>query len=76
MQIGKYNAKTKKFTPFKEVKDENYVETINEIVYNRFVISKKILESNLAQAKKNFKEKRSGFISSDSHGPNESGKRT
>ena len=45
-EYGKYNAGTKKFTPFKELKDENYVEKINEIVYNKFVISKKILESN------------------------------
>ena len=43
---GKYNAAKKVFTPFKELDDENYVEKINEIVYNKFVISKNILEND------------------------------
>lgn len=44
---GKYNASTKVFTPFnnKQV-DEDYIENINTKVYNKFVISKNILETN------------------------------
>ena len=44
---GKYNASTKVFTPFnnKQV-DEDYIESINTKVYNKFVISKNILETN------------------------------
>lgn len=45
-EYGKYNAAKKVFTPFKELDDENYVEKINEIVYNKFVISKNILEND------------------------------
>lgn len=44
---GKYNAATKVFTPFNnEQVDENYIESINTKVYNKFVISKNILETN------------------------------
>lgn len=44
---GKYNASTKVFTPFNnEQVDEDYIESINTKVYNKFVISKNILETN------------------------------
>lgn len=44
---GKYNAPTKVFTPFNnEQVDEDYIESINTKVYNKFVISKNILETN------------------------------
>lgn len=44
---GKYNASTKVFTPFNnEQIDEDYIESINTKVYNKFVISKNILETN------------------------------
>ena len=44
---GKYNASTKIFTPFNnEQVDEDYIESINTKVYNKFVISKNILETN------------------------------
>ena len=44
---GKYNASTKVFTPFNnEQVDEDYIENINTKVYNKFVISKNILETN------------------------------
>lgn len=44
-QYGKYNASTKKFTAFKDVEDD-YVKRMNEEVYNKYVISKNILESD------------------------------
>ena len=40
---GKYNASTKVFIPFKEV-NEGYVDEINNIVYNKYILSKNILE--------------------------------
>ena len=40
---GKYNASTKVFIPFKEVND-GYVDEINNIVYNKYILSKNILE--------------------------------
>ena len=44
---GKYNASTKVFAPFNnEQVDEDYIESINTKVYNKFVISKNILETN------------------------------
>ena len=44
---GKYNAATKKLTPFTDEElEENYVDKINTIVYNKYVISKNILETN------------------------------
>ena len=45
-EYGKYNNSTKKFTEFKENVPDNYVEKMNEIVYNKFVVSKSILENN------------------------------
>ena len=44
-EYGKYNASTKKFTSFKEVSDD-YVQNMNEEVYNKYVISKNILEND------------------------------
>jgi phosphoglycerol transferase MdoB-like AlkP superfamily enzyme len=44
---GKYNAATKVFTPNKNKKiPTDYVDKINEIVYNKDVISKNILETD------------------------------
>jgi lipoteichoic acid synthase len=44
---GKYNAATKVFTPNKNKKiPTDYVDKINEIVYNKYVISKNILETD------------------------------
>lgn len=44
---GTYNAPKKKFTPTTDEElPEDYVENINNIVYNKYVISKKILETN------------------------------
>lgn len=43
---GKYNAATNKFTAYTDNIEDNYVETINEIVYNKYVISKNILDTD------------------------------
>ena len=44
---GKYDALTEKFTPFKEIENtEEYIKNINNIVYNKFSISRSILENN------------------------------
>ena len=43
---GKYNAATKKFTAYTDDIDDNYIETINQIVYNKYVISKNILDTD------------------------------
>lgn len=43
---GKYNAATKKFTPYTNDIEEDYVNKINEIVYNKYVISKNILDTD------------------------------
>ena len=43
---GKYNAATNKFTAYTDNIENNYVETINEIVYNKYVISKNILDTD------------------------------
>ena len=43
---GKYNATKNIFTPFKDEIPENYIETINHQVNNKYVISKNILETN------------------------------
>ena len=43
---GKQNAATKKFTAYTEDIEDNYVETINQIVYNKYVISKNILDTD------------------------------
>lgn len=45
-EYGKYNAATKKYISFKENKDPDYVKNINNTVYNKFVISKNILETD------------------------------
>ncbi len=46
-KYGKYNASTQKFTSLTEEEiPENYVNKINEIVANKFVISKNILDTN------------------------------
>lgn len=46
-KYGKYNASTQKFTSLTEEEiSENYVNKINEIVANKFVISKNILDTN------------------------------
>jgi phosphoglycerol transferase MdoB-like AlkP superfamily enzyme len=43
---GKYNATTKVFTPFKDNVKDTYVDEINTIVYNKFLMSKLILEND------------------------------
>ncbi len=43
---GKYNATKNVFKPFKDEIPENYIETINQLVNNKYVISKNILETN------------------------------
>jgi phosphoglycerol transferase MdoB-like AlkP superfamily enzyme len=43
---GKYNATTKVFTPFKDNVGDTYVDEINTIVYNKFLMSKLILEND------------------------------
>ncbi|MCI7554645.1 MAG: sulfatase-like hydrolase/transferase [Tenericutes bacterium] len=46
-KYGKYNTSTQKFTSLTEEEiPENYVNKINEIVANKFVISKNILDTN------------------------------
>ena len=46
-KYGKYNASTQKFTSLTEEEiPKNYVNKINEIVANKFVISKNILDNN------------------------------
>ena len=45
-EYGKYNASTKKFTEFKELPSEDYVSKMNEDVYNKYVVSKNILEND------------------------------
>ncbi|MDD2208633.1 MAG: sulfatase-like hydrolase/transferase [Bacilli bacterium] len=45
-EYGKYNATKSIFTPFKENITEDYIEKINNVVYNKYVISKNILETN------------------------------
>ena len=43
---GKYHAIQKKFTAFDEEVDEEYVNTINTIIYNKYKYSKLILEND------------------------------
>lgn len=43
---GKYDATKKLFIPYIENIDDDYVDSINNIVYNKFVVSKNILENN------------------------------
>ena len=43
---GKYDSVSDKFTPFKENISSGYVENINNEVYNKFLMSKLILEKD------------------------------
>lgn len=43
---GKYNSVTDTFTPYKENIKESYVDDINSKVYNKFLMSKLILEKD------------------------------
>lgn len=44
---GRYDALTEKFTQFKEIENKDeYIKNINNIVYNKFSISRSILENN------------------------------
>lgn len=44
---GKYDALTEKFTQFKDIENKDeYVKNINNVVYNKFSISRSILENN------------------------------
>ncbi|MDD4406866.1 MAG: LTA synthase family protein [Bacilli bacterium] len=45
-EYGKYNATKKLFTPFKDNITEDYIKNINDIVYNKYVVSKSILEND------------------------------
>lgn len=45
-EYGKYNATKKVFTPFKDNIPDNYIDDISSIVYNKYVVSKSILENN------------------------------
>jgi len=43
---GKYDATKKVFTPFKDNVEDTYVDEVNTIVYNKFIMSKLILEND------------------------------
>lgn len=45
-EYGKYNATKKTFTPFKDNVTNEYIDNINNVVYNKYVVSKNILENN------------------------------
>ncbi|MDD4187777.1 MAG: LTA synthase family protein [Bacilli bacterium] len=45
-EYGKYNATVNSFTPFKENMPDDYINSVNNIVYNKYVISKNILETD------------------------------
>lgn len=46
-EYGKYNALEKKFTAFKNINnEEEYINNINNLVYNKFSVSRSILENN------------------------------
>lgn len=46
-EYGKYDAITKKYTPFKSVDHEGkYIDLINQIVYNKYSVSRSILETD------------------------------
>ena len=49
---GKYNSVTNTFIPFVNNVDNNYVEKTNEIVNNKFIISKLILERDYYRDRK------------------------
>ncbi len=43
---GKYNAVTRVFTPYEENIEEDYVDKMNKSIYNKFLMSKMILDNN------------------------------
>jgi len=43
---GKYNSVKDEFTPFKEIISDDYIDNINNEVYNKFLMSKLILEKD------------------------------
>ena len=43
---GKYNATNEEFTPYVSNISDYYVDNINTSIYNKFLISKLILEKN------------------------------
>jgi len=43
---GRYNAKTKVFTPYKDNISDTYVDEINSTVYNKMLISRMMLKTN------------------------------
>ncbi|MDD4706317.1 MAG: LTA synthase family protein [Bacilli bacterium] len=45
-EYGKYNTTKKLFTPYKNIVTEDYINSINDIVYNKYVVSKNILEND------------------------------
>lgn len=45
-EYGKYNSSKKKFTEFKDLPSEDYVSKMNEEIYNKYVVSKNILEND------------------------------
>ncbi len=44
--VGKYDATKRKFYSFTSEVDKDYINQVNDIVYNKYVVSKNILESN------------------------------
>ncbi len=45
-EYGKYDAVKNKFTPFKDDVDEEYIDKINKDIYNKYLMSKLILDQN------------------------------
>ena len=45
-KYGKYNAVTEAFTPFIDNVEEDYIDKINKDVYDKFLMSKLILEND------------------------------
>lgn len=43
---GKYNAVTEEFTKFKDDVEDDYIEKINTTIYNKYLMSKLILEND------------------------------
>ena len=43
---GKYNAVTRTFTPYEENVDDDYVDKMNKSIYNKYLMSKMILDNN------------------------------
>lgn len=49
-EYGKYDATSDIFTPFKDkIIPDNYLENINALIYNKFIISSNILDTNYYQ---------------------------